>query len=77
MCQGKAEQIHHIFGRRWDEMKHHRCNLMALCKRCHDDIIPIMDLSAQAAIKAWMDPGHWDLKLAQEFARRKNGRKGL
>lgn len=77
ICGDKAEQIHHIFGRNWSDNKHHRCNLFRVCDRCHDDIIPLMDISAVCAIKAWMDQDHWDLKLAKEFSRRKNGRTGL
>ena len=71
------EEVHHVFGRNWDANKHHRINLASLCRRCHADIVPILDISVLVALKAWKDPENFDLALAQEFSRRKNGRVGF
>lgn len=75
LCERHPHQeTHHICGRNHPQCNH-RTNLLALCRRCHEDLIPLIDLGAQAGIKKWKDPEGFDEKLLEKMSLAKNGKR--
>lgn len=72
---GSFEETHHIVGRN-HKLRHHRTNLFAVCRRCHDQIIPVLKIESQRALKAYYDADGYDAKVFAELWKAKNGRVG-
>ena len=48
----------------------HRSNYLAVCRRCHDNVITCMSLSQQLAYKLLRDPDHFSLSDISRIAGR-------
>lgn len=68
-----GSQVHHICGRQVGPMRHHRTNLLWVCVRCHEDIIPGVPPLQVLRVRKLL-PG-WDELIARQNYQNKNGRR--
>lgn len=68
-----ATEVNHIAGRA-SKIRHHRCNLSAVCASCHRDIVPVIGVPGMFAFKRLRDPDGFDAAIMRELLRAKTGR---
>ena len=72
-----ASEIHHIAGRNHNLLKNHRCNLAALCSRCHSEGVAAIRPEGMFFIKSIRDPDGFTKPTMRDLLRAKglgNGR---